>query len=268
MNTPRDEPEDEVTGAYRRAGDTEAGRPSPATRAAILAEARAATLRRLPAANESRYAWRAVAGIAVISVAVLLWRQSERHVTPDLTVASSDRSDAAAEAPMPSQAGADSPAVSEMPAEAPAAKLEMEEARPAPESRAREDKRAEAAEGSGIASVAAPVASAPAAPAAQSLERASADAGPALAAGALRQAASDHQGLLQREFPEIWSGDRIAGTVWVEMDVEGNVVRKGVLSGADTLASVATGATGADWTLAQVKTASGSSLQLAVRNVD
>jgi hypothetical protein len=265
MNTPRDESEDEVTGAYRRASDTEAGRPAPATRAAILAEARAATLRRTPAANESRYAWRAVAGIAVIGVAVLLWRQSERHVTPDLTVASSDRSGAAAEAPIPSQVGADSPAVSETPAEAPAAKLEMEEAKPAPATRAREDKRAEEAGSSGIASVATPVTTAPAAPAAQSMERASADAGPALAPGALRQSASDHQGLLQREFPEIWSGDRIAGTVWVEVDAEGKVVRKGVLSGTDTLASVATGA---DWTLAPVRTASGSSLQLAVGYVD
>jgi hypothetical protein len=258
MNTPRNEPEDEVTGAYRRTSEAEAGRPATATRAAILAEARAANLRRTPAANESSYAWRAVAGLAVIGVAVLLWRQADRHVSPDLTVASVDRSDAAAEAPILPQIAADTPVV----ADEPAAKVEMEEAR-APASRERESKRAEETRTEATAATDTASVAAPAAP---SLERASADAAPALAAGA-RQDASDHQALLQREFPEIWRGETTASTVWAEIDAAGKVARKGVLSGAQTLASITTGEPDT-WTLVPVKTASGSSLQLAVRNVD
>ncbi len=86
MTTPKDESEDEVARAYRQASKEEAGSPAAATRDAILAAARAAALRRKPAANDSRYVWRAAAGIAVLGVALLLWRQADRHVAPDLTV--------------------------------------------------------------------------------------------------------------------------------------------------------------------------------------
>jgi len=253
MNTPGNQSEDDVTAAYRRTSDAEAGQPSPVTRATILAEARAASLRRTPAANDSRYVWRAAAGLAVIGVAVLLWRQVDRHVSTDLTVASNDRSDAAAEAPAP-QVGADTSVAA---AES-AAKVESEEARTGPAQREFESPRAEKAAGADLASVAAP--------AAPSLERASADAAPALAAGALRQGASDYQELMSREFPEIWKGDRVASIVWVVMDA-GKVARKGVLAGADTLATIESGSPGT-WTMVEVKTASGSSLQLAVRNID
>jgi hypothetical protein len=246
MNTPDDLPEDKVTGAYRPASEAQAGRPAPSTRAAILAEARAANLRRTPAANESRYAWRAVAGLAVLGVAVLLWRQADRHVSPDLTVASADRGDTAVEAPAMPQVGADAPVV--------AAERTARVAVPE-----RENTHEEKSAATDLASVAAP--------AAQSFERTRADASPASAAGALRQDAGVDRGLLQREFPEIWRGDRVATIVWVVMDAGGKVVRKGELTDANTLASVASESPGT-WTLVQVKTASGSSLQLAVRKVD
>lgn len=66
--------------AYRQASRGEAGRPGAGTRAAILAEAAAAARRRTPAANESRYLLRAVAGIAVLGVALLLWRQTDHRL--------------------------------------------------------------------------------------------------------------------------------------------------------------------------------------------
>jgi hypothetical protein len=74
MTSPNNE-RDALTDAYRRASAEEAGRPSAATRRAILAEAAAAARRRTLAANEPRYVLRAVAGVAVLGVAVLLWRQ-------------------------------------------------------------------------------------------------------------------------------------------------------------------------------------------------
>lgn len=274
MNTPDDEPVDEVTSVYRRASDAEAGSPASATRAAILAEARAAALRRTPAANHSLYAWRAVAGIAVLGVAVLLWRQTNRNVTPELTVEtrtppvlepdlaatpepvaeagrSAAQADRTAEAPQlaaaPPQASADVAAVAES-----TAKVEREESKSA--ARERDESPA-------VANVSA------APPAATTLERSRADTAPAVAAGALRQDATDYQGLLQREFPEVWNAGTPPRTVWLVMDVGARILRKGVLSDADTLASVATQPSGA-WTVVQVKTASGSSLQLAVMQVD
>lgn len=274
MNTPDDEPVDEVMSAYRRASEAEAGGPASSTRAAILAAARAAALRRTPAANQSLYAWRAVAGIAVLGVAVLLWRQADRSVTPELTVEtrtppvlepelvatpepvaeagrSAAQTDRTAEAPQlaaaPPRASADVAAVAES-----TAKIEREESKAAP----RERDESEA-----VANVPA------AAPAASALQRARSDAAPALAAGALRQAATDYQGLLQREFPEVWNAGTPPRTVWLVMDAGGRLVRKGVLAKADTLASVSAQPSGA-WTVVQVKTASGSSLQLAVMHVD
>jgi hypothetical protein len=81
MKPTEDESADELAREYRRASDA-AGRPAAATRAAILAEARAAALRRTPAANDRRFLWRAVAGVAVLGVAVLVWRQVEQPLAP------------------------------------------------------------------------------------------------------------------------------------------------------------------------------------------
>lgn len=70
----------QLDAAYRRASASEAGRPDAKTRAAILAEAAAAARRRTPAANESRYLMRAVAGLAVIGVGLLVWRQTDHRL--------------------------------------------------------------------------------------------------------------------------------------------------------------------------------------------
>lgn len=85
--------------AYQRASQSEAGRPAASTRAAILEEAAAAARRRAPAANDSRYLWRAVAGLAVIGVAVLVWRQTDVRMpgeAPQMTVAAEVQGDVAA----------------------------------------------------------------------------------------------------------------------------------------------------------------------------
>ncbi len=78
MSTADDEA-DEVLAAYRRASVADAGRPSAKTRDAILAEARAVAGRRAPAANDSRFSWRMAAGLAVVGLALLVWRQLPRE---------------------------------------------------------------------------------------------------------------------------------------------------------------------------------------------
>jgi hypothetical protein len=70
----------QLDAAYRRASASAAGRPDAKTRAAILAEAAASARRRAPAANESRYLMRAVAGLAVIGVGLLVWRQADHRL--------------------------------------------------------------------------------------------------------------------------------------------------------------------------------------------
>jgi hypothetical protein len=100
MSEPGDEPEDEITREYRAASAVDAGAPSAATRAAILANARAvATARRSPA-NEPRFDRRALtamaAGVAVIGVAVVLWHETGRQPgTPAAQQARNEVRDAA-----------------------------------------------------------------------------------------------------------------------------------------------------------------------------
>lgn len=82
---------DDLTEDYRRTSAVDAGAPSAATRAAILAEARAqAAVRPRPvAANQPRHGWRMAANVAasvaasvlLAGVALLVWRQVER--TPE-----------------------------------------------------------------------------------------------------------------------------------------------------------------------------------------
>ena len=74
---------DELTDGYRRASAEQAGRPSAAARAAILAEARAqAAARAAPAAaNASRFVWRAAASVVIAGFGLLLWREVSR--TPE-----------------------------------------------------------------------------------------------------------------------------------------------------------------------------------------
>jgi hypothetical protein len=243
MTTPAEEPGDELARAYRGASEGEAGRPDASTRAAILAEARAAALRRTTAANDSRYFRRAAAGIAILGVAVLLWRQADRNLTPDLAVATGNRPVAEHAEPETAARAAAPPANQGIaaPAEA-AAEADNEPAAP-------------------LASADQAVAEAPArmesavASAATSEARQRADA-PMKAAGALSSSATDYQGLFQREFPEIWNESATARMAWLVTDADGTVVRKGMVAG-DALPQ-------GNWTYIAVKTASGRDLQLAV----
>lgn len=82
MNNRDDNGDDRLVEDYRRASDAEAGRPGDSTRNAILEGARAAARSRQPAANDSRYAWSAAAGIAVLGIALLLWRQADPDLVP------------------------------------------------------------------------------------------------------------------------------------------------------------------------------------------
>lgn len=80
-----EDPRDQIIdAAYRRASEAEAGGPSAGTRAAILAEAEAASRRRAPVANDSRYRWGAVAAVAVIGLGVLIWRQTDVRMPGEL----------------------------------------------------------------------------------------------------------------------------------------------------------------------------------------
>jgi hypothetical protein len=144
MNPQDDEADDELMREYRRASDAAAGRPGAAVRAAILAEARAATLRRTPAANDRRFLWRAVASVAVLGVAVLVWREVQRPLAPLAKVAppaprvdmaardaeaQSDTRTAAAEARQPAVAATPpAPAATTKPFAAPAAARARREA--------------------------------------------------------------------------------------------------------------------------------------------
>ncbi|MET0280205.1 MAG: hypothetical protein ABW278_03645 [Steroidobacteraceae bacterium] len=117
---PNDE-HDEVLEAYRKASAEKAGRPTAGMRRAILEEAAAAANRRRPAANDSRFMWRGIAGVAVLSVGIVLWRQVE-HRTPGATpvvVAQQMREESKAEAAAPVASAA--PAA---PAPPPAAAIE------------------------------------------------------------------------------------------------------------------------------------------------
>jgi hypothetical protein len=287
MNTPDETPGDELTRDYRRASEADAGSPSAATRAAILAEARAAALRRTPAANDSRYLWRAAAGVAVLGVAVILWRQANPDLTRDLSVATREKAVAetappatptlpAADVAQPGAAGAGvvadnraAPAVLAAEAPAPSRTLKEEseaqlKAEPAPPAARTREAPAENA-----------VVMSDASQANVRLARASAEAGPPTvamgavqAAGAIRKDGIDYQQLLQREFPEVWNGNEPPHTVWVVMDAAGKVLRKGGLSPGATITRDQPFESERPWQMFGVTTASGSSLQLAVMHIN
>lgn len=246
MNTPDDEPGDELTRAYRNTSDAQAGRPGAATRAAILAEARAAALRRMPAANDSRYVWRAAAGIAVLGVAVLLWRQTDRRLSPDLTVASAERPAAESQATTVESKTTAPPASAAVAARSETV-ADADVAAPAPSASA--DKAVEP-----VARMEQEVAGMRVQ---ETRERSDASVN---AAGALSRTVPDYQELLRMEFPEVWNDALAAQVAWLVVDADGTAVRKG----AGTSVDIPPG----DWNYFNVRTASGRSLQLAVMHID
>jgi hypothetical protein len=120
MSEHDDDTGDELSAAYRRASAADAGQPSAATRAAILAEARAVAAKRTaPAANEPWFRRSAISGlaasIAIAGVALVLWRQTGREpaaVAPRATDAAAARQeqtqDARKAAPLAAAAAAPS----------------------------------------------------------------------------------------------------------------------------------------------------------------
>lgn len=101
------EDDDKLDALWRSASAADADRPSAKTRAAILAEAAAAARRREPAANAPKYWMRVVAGVAVVGVGLMLWRQTEVPLPGEMPVAApmmqeaAPQEDAAAPAPAP-----------------------------------------------------------------------------------------------------------------------------------------------------------------------
>jgi hypothetical protein len=89
----------------------------------------------------------------------------------------------------------------------------------------------------------------------------------AQAAGAIRKN-SDYQQLVEREFPDVWSGKEPAHTVWVVMDAAGKVLRKGELAPGAAVTADQPFESQRPWQMISVTTASGSSLRLAVMRVD
>lgn len=89
------EEDDKLDALWRRASAKDAGRPAAKTRAAILAEAAAAARRREPAANAPRYWMRMVAGVAVVGIGLVLWRQTDVRLPGEMTVAEPMRQEVA-----------------------------------------------------------------------------------------------------------------------------------------------------------------------------
>ncbi|HWL64226.1 MAG TPA: hypothetical protein VNQ32_15630 [Steroidobacteraceae bacterium] len=94
------EEDDELDALWHSATAAEAERPAAKTRAAILAEAAAAAAvrRREPAANAPRYWMRVVAGVAVVGVGLMLWRQTEVPLPGETPVAAPMMQERAADA--------------------------------------------------------------------------------------------------------------------------------------------------------------------------
>ncbi|MGC4030063.1 MAG: hypothetical protein QM696_14465 [Steroidobacteraceae bacterium] len=229
---------DELLQAYRRASAKDAGSPPQALRHTILAEAAAAARRRTPAANDSRMHWRAVAAVAVLGVALLLWRQVDQRlptaapreaVPPAISappaVQAGNRSDvgdsAAPTTPAaPTPPAPPSPAPSRAPAPRPPSTMAAAES----ESRARAGvQTTEVARTDSIASTkrlsdGAPAAAAPAAP---------------------TPADSSAAALLRRHFPEQYASDRPPHALWLVQDAAGNALRRGELGAGEDLAAIA-----------------------------
>jgi hypothetical protein len=89
MNT--DDKDHVLLETYRRASDEADDRPGEFVRRSIIAQARTAAERqgRTSAANDARYWMGAAAGIGVLGIAVLLWRQTQPQLSADFTTAKS-----------------------------------------------------------------------------------------------------------------------------------------------------------------------------------
>jgi hypothetical protein len=213
---------------YLEASAATSGLPSNAVRQAILDEARAAALRRMPAANDKQYWWRAVAGIAVVGIALALWRDGKQ--IPEAPVKAADNvaiPTPAAPAPVrsaPSSTLAPLPSVAASAAAAKAAPAAARSRVPVQVALPTAEMEARATRMPALADSAAGVAPA---------------ASPAGAMQSRKEAgAATTVSVLQTYFPEVYVGEMPASSVWILLDSNGNLVRRGVLNASDTLADV------------------------------
>ena len=291
--------DDALMDAYRRASASDADRPSAATRAAILAEAAAAARRNAPAANEPRYWPRAVAGIAVLGIGLLLWRQTDYRLPDDPaavvvaplerdTVAGSESAPLPENPPEPGRAAVEERAADSVRAEtvvvndpplpqpfpAPAATSppspppKVESSRSAI-ARNTDDEELEEISVTGTR-IQVPndtrVEAAPAAPPqVGGAARAGADALAAVAPQALDSAA-----LLRQHFPAQYQSD-VPHSLWLVLNAAGEVLQRGELATGQRLADLTPQLTGAfggrapgPWQVQNLRNARGQPIELGI----
>jgi hypothetical protein len=240
---PADKQPDALADAYRKASAEEAGRPGAAIRTAILAEAAAAAHRRTPAANDSRYLWRGVAGVAVLGFALLMWQQMDHRMpgeAPVVAVVPGDIGTVKLDLPYP---------VAERMAEAPPQSLP---AQPSPAADAATD-------------VAAPLAAE--APVRNESARA------ASKVSALVDLETDADALLRQHFPQQYQSST-SHRLWLVQDGNGAVLRSGELAPDQDLAGLRVsierelgGRLLRPWRIRSLRNAQGQSVEFAIAQV-
>ncbi len=256
MNPTPEEPDQKIDQRYREVSAADAGVPPPRVRRAVLEEARAVQRKQMPAANDSRYLWRAVAGVAVLGIGVLLWRQipysgpsSAPTLPPAVVVPSAPRPEPTPVSPAESTAAetADSRSASRTDSPAPRPTARQEVSQEQEIDRRAESELAEAALSeprafpqtvADASAQAAPTVAAAAAPtgAASDIAKASSTAETqrsATSAGnrmrleraADGTASNTAQSLLLQAFPQLWNSD-ITVRVWIVTDDQGKIVFK------------------------------------------
>lgn len=280
--------EDELQRAYRDASSDAAGAPPPALRKAILAEAAAAAKRRQPA-NDSRYWLSAAAGVAVLGLGLVLWRQVPHQLPGDaplMAEAATDISIQAEAAPRASAPLPDAPAPAAQPIPAPSPPATAE----AFPQVAREQRSAETAEPQAkaereeklVAAAADQVTPAPPAPvaafeevsAARSRTMESRRSAP-VAAATLQDAAgitrnTSSPQLLRQFFPEALAGST-PRTLWLVQDAAGNTLRSGELAAGQDFTAINpkieaefSGQRLGPWVIEEVRGARGQSIKLGI----
>jgi hypothetical protein len=201
----RDDTDRDLDEIYRRASAEDAGRPSTATSAAILAEARRqAAARRQVAANETRFSRpvlvSAAASLVLAGVALLLWRDAGRDPT-------------AAAGSLALERGVETPR-EEVAADS-RESLQPPEVMPAPAQPSSEKSAADAEAPATRSFVPSPPFASAAAP-------------PQVARRA--EAREDDESLVEREFPGTLAADAPPRGVWLVRDAGGRTIRSGTLA--------------------------------------
>jgi hypothetical protein len=274
---PQDEARDELTDAYRQASAEEAGRPGAETRNAILAEAAAAARRRTPAANDSRYLWRGVAGVAVLGFALLLWKQVDHQLPGDAPVVAvapaeveGNKMEEAAPvmesvaAALPDSPPPASPAPEQLAAAADSA-ADIAVAIPARERLAAQQPAPALAPAAAAPAVAGP----PAESRAQSSER-NELARSASKMSAQADAETDANALLRQHFPQQYQSNT-PHRLWLVQDGTGALLRSGELAPGQNLAGLRLeierelgGQLLRPWRIRSLRNAQGQSIELAI----